>query len=82
MEMSDDEELKTAMMFLGEENTNNEDPVEVIIEGTSGDGFEQEILADYKSRDYEFISDMTTREVASPNDDMDWLFIDEGEASM
>ena len=82
MEMSDDEELETAMMFLGEENTNNEDPVEVIIEGTSGDGFEQEILADYKSRDYEFISDMTTREVASPNDDMDWLFIDEGEASM
>ena len=74
--------IETAMMFLGEENTNNEDPVEVIIEGTSGDGFEQEILADYKSQDYEFIPDMTTREVASPNDDMDWLFIDEGEASM
>ena len=56
--------------------------MEVIIEGTSGDGFEKEILADYKSQDYEFIPDMTTREVASPNDDMDWLFIDEGEASM
>ena len=82
VEMSDDEELETAMMFLGEENTNNEDPVEVTIEGTPGDGFEKEILADYKSQDYEFISDMTTHEVASPNDDMDWLFIDEGEASM
>ena len=80
--MPEDEELETMMMSLGEENTNNEDPMKVIIEGTSGDGFEQEILADYKSQDYEFIPDMTTREVASPNDDMDWLFIDEGEASM
>ena len=80
--MPEDEELETMMMSLGEENTNNEDQVKVIIEGTSGDGFEQEILADYKSQDYEFISDMTTHEVASPNDDMDWLFIDVGEASM
>ena len=56
--------------------------MEVTIEGTSGDGFEKEILADYKSQDYEFISDMTTHEVATPNDDMDWLFIDDDEASM
>ena len=44
--MPDDEELETAMMFLGEEDTNNEYPVEVITEGTSGNGIEQEILAD------------------------------------
>ena len=44
--MPEDEELETAMVFLGEEDTKNEDPAEVIIEGTSGESFEQEILAD------------------------------------
>ena len=56
--------------------------MENIAEGTSGDGFYQEILADYKSQDYEFVSDMACREVSSHVDGLDWLFIDEDETSM
>ena len=82
VEMPGDEELETAMMFLWEEDTNNENPMEDITEETSGDGFDQEILADYKYQDYEFVSDMAAREVGSPVDCLDWLFMDEDEASM
>ena len=55
--------------------------MEDITEETSGDGFDQEILADYKSQDYEFVSGMASREISSPVDCLDLLFVDEDETS-
>ena len=82
VDIPSDEELEIAMMVLWEEDANNEVPMEDTTEGSSGDGFDQEILADYKSQDFEFILGMAGREVSSPVDCLDWLFIDEDEASM
>ena len=69
-------------MFLGEEDTIHEDPMDDITEETYGDGLGQEILADYKSQDYEFVSGMACREVSSSVECMDWLLIDEYETAM
>ena len=53
VEMPDDDELKTAMMILGEEDM-DDDKLVIVEDSSSVDGFERELLANYNSQDYVF----------------------------
>ena len=57
-EISDDEELETAIMILGDDEDGDmgDDALVIAVEDISAtDGFEKELLANYQSQDYMFV---------------------------